>query len=44
MDNAVLENRDTNQERSLKKLGSDLNNDVCKLKILPKKYWLTKSN
>jgi len=39
-DNQVVENRDTNEEKVLKEVGSDLRNDVCKMKVMPKKYWL----
>jgi hypothetical protein len=40
IDNAVLENRDSNEQKEMKKLPGDLYNDVCKMKVMVKKYWL----
>jgi hypothetical protein len=40
VDNAVLENRGSNKQKEMKKLPGDLYNDVCKMKVMVKKYWL----
>jgi len=39
-DNAVIVNRNHNEFKGISHLPSDLQNDVCKMKILPKKYWV----
>jgi len=40
-DNVVIENRNFNTVKSIASLSKDLRNDVCKMKITPKKYWAT---
>jgi len=38
-DNGVISNRDHNEYKGISVLHRDLRNDVCKMKVLPKKYW-----
>merc|ERR1712127_599114 len=38
VDNGVMENRNTNDEQNVN-LRSDLRNDVCRMKVLPKRFW-----